>query len=80
MAHPWSIKTVLKGKNDMMSAKNNSLDIKHARWNPSPKGEGTGFHGHMLESAANVSKGSAMSNLKCCCYWLGQRFDLMTRK
>lgn len=67
MAHPWSIKTVLKGKNDMMSAKNNSLDIKHARWSPSLKGERTHFHGHMLESAATVSKDSPMSNLKCCC-------------
>lgn len=62
-----------------MSAENNSLGIKHARWNLSLKGERTGFHGHMLESAANVSKDSPMSNLKCCCYWLGQHFDLVTR-
>lgn len=38
------------------------------------------LHGHMLESAANVSKDPLMPNLKCCCYWLGQSFDLMTRK
>jgi len=42
MAHTWSIKTVLKDKNDMAFAKNNcllhSLDIKHARWNLSLKG------------------------------------------
>lgn len=67
-----------------MSAKNNcvlhSIDIKHARWSLRLKGERTCFHGHMPESAANGSKDSPMSKLKCCCYWLGQRFDLVTRK
>lgn len=45
MAHAWSIKTVLKGENDMTSAENqcmlHSFDIKYVRWNLSLKGERT---------------------------------------
>lgn len=45
MAHAWSIKTVMKGKNDVTSAKNkcmlHSFDIKYARRNSSLKGERT---------------------------------------
>jgi len=56
------------------------LNMQDGTWALKATGVFPWFHGHMLESAANVSKDSLMSNLKCCRYWLGQSFDLVTRK